>query len=181
MSTDHPPLDVPGADPGLINDDIAPVAPAGRQWSVLSMASLWVGMVVCVPVYMLAASLIQQGMSWGQAVFTVLLGNVIVLIPMILNGHPGTKYGVPFPVLARAAFGPVGAHFPSVLRALVACGWFGIQTWIGGAAIYQKIKPLMFGLIAGELVGLVIPTVYSMVYYAATGGKLLDPFKVLPG
>ncbi|MCA9545853.1 MAG: NCS1 family nucleobase:cation symporter-1 [Myxococcales bacterium] len=149
MSTDHPPLHVPGADPGLINDDIAPVAPAGRQWSVLSMASLWVGMVVCVPVYMLAASLIQQGMSWGQAVFTVLLGNVIVLIPMILNGHPGTKYGVPFPVLARAAFGPVGAHFPSVLRALVACGWFGIQTWIGGAAIYQLVNVLAGGGLEG--------------------------------
>lgn len=141
---------VPGADPNLINADIAPVPDAERHWSILSMASLWVGMVVCVPTYMLAASLIEQGMSWSQAVMTVMLGNVIVLVPMILNGHPGTKYGVPFPVLARSAFGPRGAHFPSVLRALVACGWFGIQTWVGGAAIYALVNVLSGDALAGE-------------------------------
>jgi NCS1 family nucleobase:cation symporter-1 len=113
------------------------------------MASLWVGMVVCVPTYMLAAGLIEQGMSWSQAVLTVMLGNVIVLIPMVLNGHPGTKYGVPFPVLARASFGIQGAHLPSLLRALVACGWFGIQTWVGGAAIYQLLAALSPGTFAG--------------------------------
>lgn len=126
-------------DPALINEDIQPTLEGARHWSVLHMASLWVGMVVCVPTYMLAAGLISQGMSWGQAVFTIMLGNLIVLVPMILNGHPGTKYGLPFPVLARAAFGSRGAHVPSVLRALVACGWFGIQTWVGGAAIYQLV------------------------------------------
>jgi NCS1 family nucleobase:cation symporter-1 len=130
-------------DPSLINDDIRPVALADRHWTVLSMASLWVGMVVCVPTYMLAGGLIDQGMSWWQAVVTILLGNVIVLAPMILNGHPGTKYGVPFPVLARAAFGINGAHVPSLLRALVACGWFGIQTWVGGAAIYALLDVML--------------------------------------
>lgn len=124
-------------DPSLINEDIQPTLEGARHWSVVHMASLWVGMVVCVPTYMLAAGLISQGMSWGQAVVTIMLGNLVVLAPMILNGHPGTKYGVPFPVLARAAFGIRGAHVPSLLRALVACGWFGIQTWVGGAAIYQ--------------------------------------------
>jgi NCS1 family nucleobase:cation symporter-1 len=104
------------------------------MWNI---AALWIGMAVCVPTYMLAASMIDAGMSWWQAVLTVLLGNLIVLIPMILNGHGGTKYGVPFPVLVRASFGIYGAHIPSIARALVACGWFGIQTWIGGAAIYQ--------------------------------------------
>jgi nucleobase:cation symporter-1, NCS1 family len=143
--------EVPGAHPNLINDDIAPVSAAGRHWNVLSMASLWVGMVVCVPTYMLAASLIEQGMNWWQAVLTVMLGNVIVLAPMILNGHPGTKYGIPFPVLARAAFGTRGSHIPSVMRALVACGWFGIQTWVGGAAIYQLINVLSSGALAGDV------------------------------
>lgn len=131
---------VTNAEPHLINDDIRPTSEAERTWSVLDMASLWVGMVVCVPAYMLAGGLIQQGMSWQQAIMTVLLGNVIVLIPMVLNGHPGTKYGVPFPVLARASFGVAGAHVPSLLRALVACGWFGIQTWVGGSAIYALLN-----------------------------------------
>ena len=136
-------------DPSLINDDLRPVEPHERHWSVLNMASLWVGMVVCVPTYMLAAGLIDQGMSWSQAVLTVMLGNVIVLVPMILNGHPGTKYGVPFPVLARASFGISGAHIPSLLRALVACGWFGIQTWVGGSAIYQLANVLLGGGLDG--------------------------------
>ncbi len=136
-------------DPGLINDDIRPATDAERHWSVLNMASLWVGMVVCVPTYMLAGGLIEQGMSWSQAVFTVMLGNIIVLAPMILNGHPGTKYGIPFPVMARASFGIHGAHVPSVLRALVACGWFGIQTWVGGASIYQLLLVMVGDGIAG--------------------------------
>ncbi len=138
------------ADPSLINDDIAPVPAEGRHWSVMNMASLWVGMVVCVPTYMLAAGLIDQGMSWSQAVWTVMLGNLIVLVPMVLNGHPGTKYGVPFPVLARASFGIQGAHLPAILRALVACGWFGIQTWVGGSAIYQLLNALFDGALVGE-------------------------------
>jgi NCS1 family nucleobase:cation symporter-1 len=136
-------------DPSLINDDIRPATDEERHWSVMNMASLWVGMVVCVPTYMLAAGLIEQGMSWSQAVMTVMLGNLIVLVPMILNGHPGTKYGVPFPVISRASFGIHGAHIPSLLRALVACGWFGIQTWIGGQAIYQMLG-VLFGATIGD-------------------------------
>jgi NCS1 family nucleobase:cation symporter-1 len=92
-------------------------------------------MSVNITSYMLAASLIQGGMNWRQAVFTIFLGNTIVLIPMLLNSHPGARYGIPFPVLARASFGVLGANIAAVLRALVACGWFGIQTWIGGEAI----------------------------------------------
>ncbi len=136
-------------DPDLINDDIRPVPAAERTWSVLSMASLWVGMVVCVPTYMLAAGLIEQGMSWSQAIVTVMLGNLVVLVPMVLNGHPGAKYGVPFPVLARASFGINGAHLPSILRALVACGWFGIQTWVGGSAIYHLLNALLGAQLGG--------------------------------
>ncbi|MCB9730085.1 MAG: NCS1 family nucleobase:cation symporter-1 [Deltaproteobacteria bacterium] len=136
-------------DPSLINEDIRPVRADERHWSVLSMASLWVGMVVCVTTYMLAAGLIDQGMSWSEAVLTVMLANVIVLLPMVLNGHPGTKYGIPFPVLARASFGIQGAHIPALLRALVACGWFGIQTWVGGAAIYQLLEAFAPGTFAG--------------------------------
>lgn len=129
-------------DPSLINEDIRPTTEAERHWSTWDMASLWIGMVVCVPTYMLAGGLIGQGMSAWQAIFTVALGNIIVLVPMILNGHPGAKYGIPFPVLARAAFGIHGAHVPSLVRAAIACGWFGIQTWVGGSAIYQLVDAI---------------------------------------
>jgi len=137
-------------DPSLINADLAPTSADQRTWSVLNMASLWIGMVVCVPTYMLAGGLVDAGMDWRQAVGTVLLGNVIVLVPMILNGHAGTKYGVPFPVLSRSSFGILGANIPSLLRALVACGWFGIQTWLGGSAIYQLVSALGGDVLAGS-------------------------------
>jgi NCS1 family nucleobase:cation symporter-1 len=128
-----------GGDAGLSNADIAPVPASGRDWKAISFFALWVGMAVNIPTYMIAASLVDGGMSWQQAMMTVLLGNLIVLVPMALSGHAGTKYGIPFPVFARASFGINGAHIPSFLRALVACGWFGIQTWIGGAAIYTIV------------------------------------------
>jgi Cytosine/uracil/thiamine/allantoin permeases len=119
----------------LYNEDLAPVPPERRTWGTYNFAALWVSMSVNILTYMLAASLIQGGMNWKQAVITVFIGNTIVLIPMLLNSHPGARYGIPFPVLARASFGVLGANFAAVLRALVACGWFGIQTWIGGEAI----------------------------------------------
>jgi len=127
-------------EPSLYNEDLAPVTAARRTWGVYNYASLWVGMSVCIPTYMLASGLIAGGMSWRQAIGTIFLGNLIVLIPMLLNAHAGTKYGIPFPVLVRASFGVRGANIPAVLRALVACGWFGIQTWIGGQAIYSMLK-----------------------------------------
>ena len=123
----------------LINPDIAPVRESQRDWKAISFFALWVGMAVNIPSYMIAASLIDGGMSWQQAMWTVLLGNLIVFVPMSLSGHAGTKYGIPFPVFARASFGVRGSHIPSLLRAIVACGWFGIQTWIGGAAIYTIV------------------------------------------
>lgn len=126
-------------DPSLSNTDIAPVPPDQRSWKGISFFSLWVGMAVNIPSYMIAASLIDGGMSWQQAMWTVLLGNLIVLVPMALSGHAGAKYGIPFPAFARASFGIQGAHIPAFLRAIVACGWFGIQTWIGGAAIYTIV------------------------------------------
>ena len=127
---------------GLSNPDLAPVAPAGRNWSMWNVAALWIGMSVCIPTYTIAAGMIGQGMAWWQAIGTVMLGNIIVLVPMILIGHAGTKYGVPFPVLARASFGTGGAHVAAIARGLVACGWFGIQSWIGGSAIYVVITAL---------------------------------------
>lgn len=121
----------------LYNADLAPVSSVQRKWRVGSFAALWISMAACIPTYMLASSLIAGGMNWWQAVLTIFLANVIVLIPMVLNAHAGTKYGIPFPVYCRAAFGTHGANVPAILRALVACGWFGIQTWIGGNAIYK--------------------------------------------
>ena len=126
----------------LYNEDLAPIPAELRTWSTYNYASLWVAMSVCIPTYMLASGLIAGGMSWKQAIGTILLGNLIVLVPMILNAHAGTKYGIPFPVFVRASFGVRGANVPAVLRAIVACGWFGIQSWIGGQAIYSMLKVL---------------------------------------
>lgn len=132
-------------DSSLYNNDLAPIPLSRRTWGTYNYASLWVAMSVCIPTYMLASGLIAGGMSWKQAIGTILLGNLIVLIPMILNAHAGTKYGIPFPVYVRASFGVRGANIPAVLRALVACGWFGIQTWIGGQAIYSMLVVLWAG------------------------------------
>lgn len=141
---DDPPLDLATPlPPGeLHNEDLAPTPLSERTWSRWNIAALWVGMSVCIPTYMLASSMILSGMSWRMAIFTILLGNAIVLVPLALNGHAGTKYGVPFPAFARAAFGTRGAHVPSLLRSVVACGWFGIQTWIGGTAIHSILATL---------------------------------------
>ena len=129
----------------LYNPDLAPASADRRHWGTYNFAALWISMSVNILTYMLAASLIQGGMNWKQAVMTIFLGNVIVLAPMLLNSHPGAKYGVPFPVLARASFGVLGANVAAVLRALVACGWFGIQTWIGGEAISILLATLAPG------------------------------------
>ncbi|HTJ84841.1 MAG TPA: NCS1 family nucleobase:cation symporter-1 [Polyangiaceae bacterium] len=120
-----------------INHDLAPTRVLERKWATKDIAALWISMSACVPTYMLASSLISEGMSWWQAVLTIFLGNTIVLVPMLLNAHAGTKYGIPFPVYCRPAFGTLGANVPAILRALVACGWFGIQAWIGGWAIFK--------------------------------------------
>jgi NCS1 family nucleobase:cation symporter-1 len=126
----------------LYNKDLAPVPPERRTWRTYNYAALWISMSVNIPTYMLASGMIAGGMNWKQALFTVFLGNVLVLIPMLLNAHAGARYGIPFPVFARASFGVLGANVPAILRALVACGWFGIQTWIGGEAINALIVAL---------------------------------------
>lgn len=131
---------LPSPDTSLYSEDLAPVPPSGRTWTTWNYAALWISMSLCIPTYMLASSLIGGGMNWWQAIFTIFLGNTIVLVPMILNGRAGAKYGIPFPVFARASFGVKGANIPALLRAIVACGWFGIQTWIGGFAIYQAAR-----------------------------------------
>jgi nucleobase:cation symporter-1, NCS1 family len=155
-------------DPALYNDDLAPTTEAERTWTHWHIAALWVGMAVCIPTYGLAAALVAKGASIGTAVFAVALGNLIVLGPLILNGHPGAKYGIPFPVLIRSSFGVMGAHLPTMVRALVACGWFGIQTWIGGKALHflavtlfpevalPAILPDFVGITSGQLIAFVV-------------------------
>ncbi len=140
----------------LYNADLAPVPASRRTWRVGSFAALWISMSACIPTYMLASSLIGGGMNWSQAIITIFLGNLIVVIPMILNAHAGTRYGIPFPVFCRASFGTKGANIPALMRAFVACGWFGIQAWIGGNAIY-KIMSVFFPAVAqnhGGLLGI---------------------------
>jgi nucleobase:cation symporter-1, NCS1 family len=135
------------------NPDLAPTLPAQRTWSTYHIAALWIGMSVVITTYTLASGLMQQGMTWWQAMLTILLGNLIVLVPMVLNAHAGTKYGISFPVLCRASFGVRGAYVPATLRALVACGWFGIQTWIGGLALNTLLTAAWgpWGAVAGNI------------------------------
>jgi nucleobase:cation symporter-1, NCS1 family len=129
----------------LYNDDLAPVPIARRTWTTYNYAALWISMAHCIPTYMLASGLMASGMSWSQALTTILLGNSIVLVPILLNSHPGTKYGIPFPVFARAAYGTIGSNVPALMRALVACGWFGIQAWIGGEAVNTFFRAMVPG------------------------------------
>ncbi|MBI1745253.1 MAG: NCS1 family nucleobase:cation symporter-1 [Acidobacteria bacterium] len=140
----------------LFNEDLAPVRVADRRWTTYNFAALWISMAHCIPTYMLASGLIGAGMDWKQALFTILLGNMIVLIPILLNSHPGTKYGIPFPVFARAGYGTIGSNLPALMRALVACGWFGIQAWIGGQALhvfFRALWPAWPNLLGGPLYG----------------------------
>jgi NCS1 family nucleobase:cation symporter-1 len=174
QSARHPdgPIELPAgetlSDPRLANDDLAPTRLEQRTWTTYSFAALWISMAHCIPTYILAAGLIERGMSWWQALATILLGNTIVLVPILLNSHPGTKYGVPFPVFARASYGVFGANVPAIMRALVACGWFGIQCWIGGHALARLLEALWPGwpmALGSTRVGGYLPT--DWVCYAA--------------
>jgi NCS1 family nucleobase:cation symporter-1 len=155
----------------LFNPDLAPVPAARRNWTTYNFAALWISMAHCIPTYMLAGGLIAVGMNWWQALLTIGLGNVIVLVPILLNAHPGTKYGIPFPVLARASFGTAGANVPAVLRAIVACGWFGIQTFIGGEAVKTflvAIWPAFDGIGGGaQVLGLGVPSALTFLLFWA--------------
>ncbi len=148
----------------LYNEDLAPVLPNQRKWGTWNYAALWISMSLCIPTYMLASSLIEGGMNWWQSILTIFIANTIVLIPMILNGHAGAKYGIPFPVLARASFGTIGANIPAILRAIVACGWFGIQTWIGGKAIYYLIR-VWFPSLSETLISGILPDAVPLICF----------------
>lgn len=140
----------------LYNEDLAPVPIEKRNWTTYNYAALWISMAHCIPTYMMASGLISAGMNWWQALVTILLGNVIVLAPILLNSYPGTKYGIPFPVFARASYGTYGSNLPALMRAIVACGWFGIQAWIGGQAIqifFASIIPNWNNLLGGAIGG----------------------------
>ena len=129
----------------LYNHDLAPVAVARRTWNTWDYSALWISMAHCIPTYTLASTMIAAGLAWWQALAAILLGNLIVLAPILLNSHPGTKYGIPFPVFARAAYGTSGSNLPALMRALVGCGWFGINAWIGGAALQTFFTSLWPG------------------------------------
>jgi len=176
----------------LYSEDLAPVPKEKRTWNTWNYVALWISMSLCIPTYMLASSLIGGGMNWWQAILTIFLGNAIVLVPMILNGHAGAKYGIPFPVFARASFGVRGANIAAMLRAIVACGWFGIQTWIGGFALYQMLRlwipeietlpqifPASFGLQTGPAITFLIFWLINMyvVYLGVNSIKKLLVFK----
>lgn len=152
-------------DPALYNEDLAPTSPSQRTWTTYTFAALWISMAHCIPTYMLASGLISAGMNWWQALVTILIGNTIVLVPILANSHPGTQYGIPFPVFARASYGVFGANVPAIMRAIVACGWFGINTWIGGQALQKFFRSLYAGW--PEMLGHAAPT---CVWQAPPGG-----------
>ncbi len=159
--------DLSGSD--LYSEDLAPVPKDKRTWSMWHLAALWVGMAVCIPTYLLASYMILDGMTWLEALIIIGLANLIITIPMVLNGHAGVKYGVPFPVIGRSSFGTNGIHIPSVVRGIVACGWFGIQTWIGGLAIYAIFNAATgaeaaTGLSVGKFVGFGIFWLINMYF-----------------
>ena len=161
----------------LYNHDLAPVRVAQRNWSTYNFAALWISMAHCIPTYMLASGLMDKGMSWSQALLVIALGNLIVLAPILLNSHPGTKYGIPFPVFARASYGTYGSNLPALLRALVACGWFGIQAWIGGQAVNTFLRVLYPGWpgLAGSIAG--HPTTEWISFLLFWGLNILIVFK----
>lgn len=178
----------------LYSEDLAPIAESKRTWNTWNYAALWISMSLCIPTYMLASSLIEGGMNWWQAILTIFLGNTIVLVPMILNGRAGAKYGIPFPVFARASFGVKGANIPAILRAIVACGWFGIQTWIGGFSIFQIVRvwfpsfenlpdifPESFGLKSGPAICFFLFWILNMyiVYLGVESIRKLLVFKAI--
>jgi nucleobase:cation symporter-1, NCS1 family len=168
LRSNAPDVEADIATSHLYNEDLAPVPASGRKWGVLSFAALWISMSACIPTYMLASSLIGGGMNWWQAVLTIFLGNLIVLVPMVLNAHAGTKYGIPFPVFCRASFGTTGANVPAVLRALVACGWFGIQTYIGGEAIFKILAvffPSLSTAAATKVLGISAPEFACFMFF----------------
>ncbi len=191
-NTQYPMPDSDPIDSPLYSEDLAPVPLSKRTWNTWNYAALWISMSLCIPTYMLASSLIDGGMNWWQSVLTIFLGNTVVLIPMILNGHAGARYGIPFPVFVRASFGTRGANIPAMLRAIVACGWFGIQTWIGGFALYQLFRlwipsletipaifPDSFGLETGPAISFAMFWLLNMyvVYRGVESIKRLLVFK----
>jgi len=153
----------------LTNEDLAAIPFNKRTWGTWNYAALWISMSLCIPTYMLASSLIGGGMNWWQAIITIFIGNCIVLVPMILNGDAGARYGIPFPVFVRSSFGTKGANIPAMLRAIVACGWFGIQTWIGGASLYNIFrawKPSLPEIDSSSLFPQALPMICFLIFWA---------------
>jgi len=153
----------------LYSEDLAPVPANQRTWTRWHLAAIWVGMAVCIPTYLLASYMIKTGLNWYEALIIIGLANLIITLPMVLNGHAGVKYGIPFPVIGRAAFGTKGVHLASVTRGIIACGWFGVQTWIGGLAIYAIFNAITgstgeLGLSVGKFVGFGIFWIINMYF-----------------
>lgn len=166
------------ADSKYYNEDLAPTSVSQRTWTTYHIASLWIGMSICIPSFTMASSLVALGLSPWLAVFNVALGNLIILIPIQLNSHAGTKYGIPFPVFARLTFGSVGAHIPSLSRALTACGWCAIQSWIGGGAFVTMVAvfaPSFRDLPAAPFIGFGLFLI--LVYWITVNGS--DAIKLL--
>lgn len=169
MSKDIVELNEDVSQSSLYSEDLAPVPSNQRTWSKWHLAAIWVGMAVCIPTYLLASYMIKSGLNWYEALIIIGLANLIITIPMVLNGHAGVKYGIPFPVIGRAAFGTKGVHLASVTRGIIACGWFGVQTWIGGLAIYAIFNAITgstgeLGLSVGKFVGFGIFWIINMYF-----------------
>lgn len=165
-------------DSPLWNEDLRPTTKAEHNWTGYNFASLWIGMAICLPTYTMASGLLTLGMNWWQAILTIVLGNLIVLIPILLNSHAGTKFGIPYPVFARLWFGSKGAHIPSIARAIVGAGWFGINCWFGGAALDALLSSMTgWGSIPGHLsISFVIFWALNVIiaYYGPDAIKVME-------
>ncbi len=153
----------------LYSEDLAPVPKEKRTWNTWHLAALWVGMAVCIPTYLLASYMIKTGLNWAEALIIIGVANLIITVPMVLNGHAGVKYGIPFPVIGRASFGTKGIHLASIVRGIVACGWFGVQTWIGGLAVYAIFNALtgneaVYGLSIGKFIGFAVFWIINLYF-----------------
>ncbi len=169
MSKDIVELQEDVSNSPLYSEDLAPVSKENRTWSKWHLAAIWVGMAVCIPTYLLASYMIKSGLNWYEALIIIALANLIITIPMVLNGHAGVKYGIPFPIIGRAAFGTKGVHLASLTRGIIACGWFGVQTWIGGLAIYAIFNAITgstgeLGLSIGKFIGFGIFWIINMYF-----------------
>ncbi|TIS11074.1 MAG: nitrate reductase, partial [Mesorhizobium sp.] len=135
-------MTIQGASPDLYNEDLAPATV--RNWGPFSIFNVWTSDVHSLWGYYLAASLFLFCGGFVNFIIAIGIGSLIIYFLMNLVGYAGVKTGVPYPVLARASFGIWGANIPALVRAVVACFWYGAQTAAASGAIVALLTRLQW-------------------------------------